>query len=237
MTSNVDFSVIMPVRNNIEGLKTCLGAFNLFTDKPERFEVHLIVDKDDNDLSTYIEMSMKCRYSIIVHIADPTDNFSDDYFNKHVKFCKGTHIWAFNDDCYIQTNKWDNIIRNEVNLNPKYKGVYLVDTFDSTRFHRGTSDGFPRFPMISRKAVDLIGFFFFPTVRNWPADKVIWELYRQQNCVIPCHKVKIQHDHNFDHEGDLTKARFMRILNEDKANGVFPVNAIRESTLLSEVKK
>ena len=230
----IDFSVILPVRNNIAGLKVALGAFQLFTAQPDKFEIHLLVDADDPDANKYIKLISEYRLQIFINIVQPTDNFSDGYYNHALQFCRGTNIMAWNDDCYMQTNDWDNIVREKIEQKAKYKGIYFVDLWDSTRCHMGSKIEFARFPMISRKAVDICGFFFFPTVRNWPADKVIWDLYAMIKRIIPCHEVKIQHDHNFDHEGDPSKSRFMRILKEDKANRVFPVDASLPVTKLKE---
>lgn len=231
----IDFSLIMPVRNNIKGLNVALGAFQLFTAKPDQFEIHLLVDDDDVDLPKYIELVGNYKLNIQIHLTKPTDNFSNDYYNWALQFCKGVNIMVWNDDCYIQTNAWDDIIRRKVEMRPKLKGIYLVDTWDSTRLHMGSGFAFARFPIISRKAVDIVGFFFFPQVRNWPADKCIWDLYNQLNLIIECHEVKLQHDHNFDHENDPSKSRFMRILQEDKANGVFPLNASDHARRLVDV--
>jgi hypothetical protein len=38
------------------------------------------------------------------------------------------------------------------------------------------------------------------------------------------HEVKMQHDHNYNHDTDPVKNRMLQILQEDKANGVFPVD-------------
>jgi len=222
----IDFSLIMPVRNNMSGLKVALGAFQLFTAHPERFEIHLLVDDNDPDMDDYFYLAEEYKLKIHIHIVKPTDNFSNDYYNWALQHCRGTNIMVWNDDCYIQTNAWDNKVRAKIAGYVGHNGIYLVDMWDSTRFFADSKIEFCRFPMISRKAVDIVGFFFFPTVRNWPADKVIWDLYAHIKRIIPCHEVKIQHDHNFDHENDPSKSRFMRILQEDKKNGVFPVNAL-----------
>lgn len=237
MTSDIDFSVVMPVRNNVNGLRVTLGAFNLFTVHRDRLEVILVVDDDDNDALFYHGLKGRYGFDIRVLLVKPTDNFSDGYYNAAARLTRGSHIWAFNDDCYIQTNKWDDIVRDKIAKCPQFKGHYLVDILDSTRVCGSNGVAFPRFPMISRKAVDVVGFFFFPQVRNWPADKCIWDLYNTVGCVVPCNEVKIQHDHNFDHVGDPSKSRFLRILNEDKANGVFPVNGNAEANRLIEAMK
>lgn len=230
----MDFSLIMPVRNNIKGLMVTLGAFDLFTHLKDKFEILLLVDNDDPDIDKYIDMCGDYEINIYIHVVKPTDNFSNDYYNWALQHCRGSNIMVWNDDCYMQTHAWDDKVRAKIESYSKFKGVYLVDMLDSTRCHIGSGVEFPRFPMISRKAVDLCGFFFFPTVRNWPADKCIWDLYSQVGCIIPCHEVKMQHDHNFDHSGDQSKSRFMRILQEDKANGVFPVDGRKESSRLIE---
>lgn len=231
----IDFSLIMPVRNNMAGLRLALGAFQLFTAQPNKFEIHLLVDDNDTDIDDYFSICEEFKLQIMVHIVKPTDNFSNDYYNWALQHCRGVNIMVWNDDCYMQTNAWDDKVRAKIAGYTGHNGIYMIDMWDSTRCHMGSGVEFARFPMISRKAVDIVGFFFFPTVRNWPADKVIWDLYSYVKRIIPCHEVKIQHDHNFDHENDPSKSRFMRILNEDKANGVFPVDAITPIKKLVEV--
>jgi hypothetical protein len=216
----------MPVRNNIPGLRVALGAFQLFTAQKDKFEILLLVDDNDQDKYDYYYIAEEYKLKIDIHIVKQTDNFSNDYYNWALQHCCGTNIMVWNDDCYMQTNAWDDKVRAKIKGYTGHNGIYMIDMWDSTRFFADSKVEFCRFPMISRKAVDICGFFFFPTVRNWPADKVIWDLYAHVKRIIPCHEVKIQHDHNFDHEGDPQKSRFMRILKEDKANGVFPVNAI-----------
>lgn len=227
----IDFSLIMPVRNNIPGLKTCLGAFQLFTAKPDRFEIHLLVDDNDLDAEEYFELIANYKLQIFIHIVKPTDNFCNEYYNWALQHCRGKNIMVWNDDCYVQTMGWDELVRYKISINSHFKGVYLVDMMDSTRRSPDGSE-FPRFPIISRKAVDLLGFFFYPQVRIWPADKVIWDLYSKVGCVITCHDVKLQHDHNFNHSVDPSKSRMYRVLQEDINNGVFPVNADTEFSKL-----
>jgi hypothetical protein len=223
----------MPVRGNVDGLRLCLGAFNLFTAQRDKFEVILVVDDDDPDAKFYHGLKGKFGFSIRVLIVKQSDNFSNDYMNAGAKIASGDNILVFNDDCYMQTYGWDDIVRVKVEANKQFKGLYLIAMLDST--YNDTPDNpFPRFPMISKKAVDLLGFFFFPQVRQWPADKVIWDLYNQVGCIIPAHEIKMQHDHNYNHHTDPRKNRMLRILDEDKAAGVFPVDASREAKLLFE---
>jgi hypothetical protein len=224
-----DFSVVIPVRNNIGGLLVTLGAFDLFTAQKDMLEVVLIADNDDSDLETYRKISKKYKYDIQVLSVEKSDNFSRDYYNHGVTCSSGGNVMVYNDDCYMQTNHWDDIIRERISANKHFNGIYLVSLMDSTF---NDTVPFPKFPMLSRKAIDTVGFFFYPQVRMWPADKVIYDLYKAVGCVITCHNVKMQHDHNYNHTVDPSKSRMLRLLNEDRANGVFPVNANKEAEML-----
>jgi hypothetical protein len=121
---------------------------------------------------------------------------------------------------------WDDIIRRKT----AGKEVYMLDLFDSTHDDEGKS--FPKFPMVSKKAHDAVGFFCYPQVRMWPADQVMYALYNSQNLVIKCHEVKIQHDHVY--AMDTSKTRMWRIMREDVAAGVFPVQTTREAIRLKK---
>lgn len=229
MKGKKDFSVVIPVRNNIGGLLVTLGAFELFTSNKKSLEVILVADNDDKDLTYYNKLNNKYSFDMKVFPVEKSDNFCRDYYNFGVSMSSGTNVMVYNDDCYMQTNKWDDIIRERIKINPHFKGIYFVSLMDSTY---KDADPYPKFPMISRKAVDTIGFFFFPQVRMWPADKAVWDLYKAVGCVITCHDVKMQHDHDYNHDTNPRKSRFQRILEEDRKNGVFPINANREAKLL-----
>ena len=233
-----DFSVVIPVRGNLAGLRVTLGAFELFTAHKDRLEVILVADDDDQDLTiynkianprefAYLEGDECYSFDIRAYGVPRTDNFCESYYNFGARQAAGTNIMVFNDDCYVQINGWDDIIRRKIEANPQFNGVYLVSLMDSAYYDEKDLE-FPRFPMISKKAMEAVGFFFFPQVRMWPADKCIHDLYKAVGCVITCHEVKLQHDHIYD-KADPSKSRMYRIMNEDIANGVFPIDGNRQA--------
>jgi hypothetical protein len=218
----MDFSVSIPVRNNLKGLRVTLGSFELFTSQKDKLEVILVCDNDDKDVPEYFKLISMYSFKIIVCPVDKSDNFCRDYYNYGLSKATGKNLMVYNDDCYMQTNHWDDIVRQKIAFN-KFHDVYFVDMWDSTRNCEANSVEFPRFPLISRRAVETIGFFFYPLLRMWPADYLIWQIYSYAGCVITCHEVKMQHDHNYNHETDPSKSRMLRILHEDEANGILPV--------------
>jgi len=227
-----DFSIVIPVRGNMKGLRITLGAFELFTTHKDKLEVILVADDDDPELMDYKLIGKDYSFDLTAYGVPRTDNFCESYYNFGARKAVGTNIMVFNDDCYVQINGWDDIVRGRIEANPQFNGVYLVNLLDSTYYDEKGLE-FPRFPMISKKARETIGFFFFPQVRMWPADKCIHDLYKAVGCVITCHQVKLQHDHIYD-KNDPSKSRMYRIMNEDIANGVFPIDGNAQAKKLME---
>jgi hypothetical protein len=225
-----DFSIIIPCRYNLSGLKVTLDSFEIFTKKKDRLEIILVVDSDDEDIPKYQDLLSEYSFTLRLRHVKHSDYFCRDYYNAGALSSEGENVMCFNDDCYMQVYGWDDIIREAIEKNYHFKGIYLIDLFDSTHEDDGCS--FPRFPMLSRKVIDLFGFFFYPQVRMWPADKILFSIFSSVGNIIKCHKVKMQHDHVY--ALDVSKTRMWRIFNEDKANGVFPVDIKHEIKKLKD---
>lgn len=219
----MQYSIILPTRNNIPGLRKALDAFERTSHDKACFEVLLAVDTDDVQGKLIEGLSASYTFPVHVYHTQPTDNFSDDYYNFLASKSKGANIWAFNDDAYILTDGWDRIISKTIKDSGK-GSFYLVDIHDTTRDHNG--EIWPCFPMISRAAVNVMGFFFYPQVRIWPADKVAYGLFNKIESVIDCAAVQVRHEHV--QENDPSKSRLARIFIEDKKAGRLNVNITTE---------
>lgn len=225
-----DFSIIIPTRYNIDGLRVTLDAFEIFTKQKDKLEIILVIDNDDDDFLKYETLILKYTYSIKIFDVERSDHFCRDYYNYGVSQSSGTNVMCFNDDCYMQVNGWDDTIREAIAKNYHFKDIYLVDLLDST--HEDSESSFPRFPMLSRKVIDLFGFFFYPQVHMWPADKILFSIFQSVGNVINCHKVTMQHDHVY--AMDESKTRMWRLFKEDKESGVFPVSVKPELKKLKD---
>lgn len=223
----MDFSVILPTKNNIPGL---MGLITSFIDKAKDKDcVEFLIAPDIGDPQLNdIKESVK-GYPVKVYETHPTDNFNRDYWNWMTFKSHGDRVWCMNDDVVMLTQDWDEIIRQKT----KDRNFYLVDTHDSTHDQGGMA--FPRFPLISRKAIDTVGFLLYPQVRTYPGDKVVYDLYKRMDLVIECLEVELRHD--WIPSTDLSKSKMFKIFQEDIANGVFPVNAFVQVYQLKEAIK
>jgi hypothetical protein len=221
--SEINFSIIYPTAGDKKKIKRNLDSIERTTGSKDKIEVLIAIDEGRKDLIDYIN-SLGYSYIIKCFERPITDNFSDDYYNWLANRTIGDNVWGFNDDVFIRTQNWDDIILKKIS---EYRwSVYLVDTTDATR---GTVNiDFCCFPLVSRKAINEIGFFMYPQVRIYPADKILYELYNKAGRIINAREVILQ-----SHYVEETKSpRLWKIFQEDLKNGKLKVDVSRELMIL-----
>jgi hypothetical protein len=203
-----DFSFCLPSRGVFAPVKLMLDAFERTTKNKDRLEVLIAIDEGKTDI---IEQVNKQGYSFDIHFFERpiTDDFVNDYFNWLANKSVGENVCPFNDDAWMRTQNWDEIMLNHI----KSYGwsIYCLDTPDSARLRYGNN--FPCFPIVSRRAINSLGFMVFPHIRMYPGDKLTFEIYKKIRRVIPIPDVIIEHNHV--DEKDQTKSRMWRIFLED----------------------
>lgn len=190
----------------------------------EDIEVLLAVDYDDNQFSDILKIDTKIKFS--VHRRDRSKHFSRDYYNWLAGFCSGDAIQAFNDDAFYETKGWDKIL----SLRLDGRKLWFADIYDSTRTnHVGYQ---PCFPMISRGAYEALGFLLHPQIRIYPADKKIYQVYKQAGLVVDCLDIKIGHDRDASN-----KEAWGEICHEDDVAGRLSIDLEGDVRKLDEANR
>ena len=217
------FSLILPTRQRLPGLKRLLDSLVETTFNLDDIEVFLVMDQDDTTMEQAFELTNQYAMSIYIMAVKQSDHFNRDYMNFAASKCHGKNLWMLNDDAVIETKWWDSIIKIAVGG----RQVYMVDTWctDHEELH-----SFPRFPMVSRLAMEAVGFVFYPQIRMWGADAVLFDLYKKAGCVVECHQVKVAHEH-------MPSKRFYDMYAEDVKNKVFPIGGLEELNKLKKAKE
>jgi len=164
-----------------------LDRFKMLTSQYGNLEVLIAVDNGDDGYAQEIK-AIDTPFVCKVLRRDRSDNFSNDYYNWLAGQCHGDAIQCFNDDAYYLTKNWDEIIAERV----RGQDIWLADLLDSTRFNSTGEQ--PCFPMVSRKGYETLGFVLHPQIKVYPADRKIYEVYKEADRVIKIHEVRIQHD-------------------------------------------
>jgi hypothetical protein len=211
----MDFSLILPTLGEERLVKRFLDSIERTVKKKDLIEVLFAIDEGKTDI---IEFVNKQNYTFTIKWFERpiTDNFSDDYYNWLATRSVGDNVMTCNDDIVLRTHHWDEIARKKIK---KYRwSVYLLDTLESTR---GTvNKDFCCFPIVSRRAINEIGFIFFPQIRMYPADKVTYNLFKKIGRIIPAHDIVI----GSHYVPENTNGRKWKIFQEDIANGRMEVD-------------
>lgn len=147
-----DISVILPSRGRWESLKRALASLTAGEDAG--VEVIVGLDEDDPDLEAVPELE---RYPGVRVSVNPFPQSVGALFNLLAKEAAGNWLIPFPNDYTITTVDWAKRLRDAVTTLPLGLGVaYLAD-----QLYRG----FSTFPVVSRRTIELNGFFmpeFFP---------------------------------------------------------------------------
>jgi hypothetical protein len=178
----MNFSLLLPSRLR----ENCLArlAESVQTTTADLQSVEMLVAVDDD-----------CEYSLnfpflSFHARERMPNISG-YFNWLFPKCKGRFIWVLNDDAEICTANWDEILLDSLDWQvPCYGLVH------PTRFNDEGQLVFSEFPVLSRVAIERLGYVMPETYPGWAADNAIGRIYR--DCQIDCRDVVLRHYHEMD---------------------------------------
>jgi len=204
----MNFSVVLPSRGVLEPVKKMLDSFETTTKDKSNLEVLIAIDEGKTDIIPFVK-DQNYSFKIEFYERPVCDDFTNNYYNFLALKSTGDNVLGFNDDAWMITQDWDEKVLERV----KRSGwlVYDCEIHDTAQIKYKHT--FPCFVMISRAAINALGFFLVPELRMFPSDKIIYELYQHVGRIIPVPDVMIEHDHIPEHMG--TKDRMMRIFHED----------------------
>lgn len=218
----MDFSFILPSRGKISDIVKMLDSFERTTKNKDELEILFVFDHGTyNGIPEYIN-SLKYGFITKFYYQPHSTWWTRDYFNFLANRTAGDNICAFNDDAWMKTNHWDVKIKKAIQETGW--SIYMVDIPDSARIKYQHT--FPCFPMISRKGMNAVGFFFHEQVKVYPADKVLHEVYNKIERVIPIDNVLIQHDHIL--ESDCSKSKLMEVFIEQRDKGELNIDITKD---------
>jgi len=216
----MNISLLCPTRGNLRGLRRMLDSLNDLTEYPEQVELLLKADLDDPELPRIKQLLHS--YDTIQHslyIEERSERLIDDYYNWLAARAKGALIMAYNDTARMLTPGWDHRLMEAA----RGHAYALIATRDTTR----GKQRFPCFPVLTRPLMEAIGSFFFPGVRMWGSDGLLWQFCRDAQLVVPCPEVMIEHVHDQSPERAAKNKRYTEAFNADCKSGVLPYDCTR----------
>jgi len=177
----IKFSIILNSRKRTELLTACLESIKNTTSNIDEIEAQISCDEDDTETLNWVfEYGSKYKFAFFEFI--PRDRRLFVRFDNIVKKVTTPYILILNDDAEILTKNWDNIAFNLLENSYKDGVVYGRTICNSVDKQKGAE--YSSFPIISKKACDVVGYFMNPEIVGLGNDVHIWRIYNEVNRII-----------------------------------------------------
>ena len=186
-----NFSLMIPTRNRVILLTNLIESIVNNTQELDKTEIIVMYDNDDNStkqVSENLLLRFKDKISINFYNRERSYNMNNDYYNNiALNIAKGKYLIAINDDTRFIKHSWDveAIKKIDKYLEDKSDGIFYGITDDrEIERKRNEHYWFSCFPLVSKKAVNALGFFFDPYIWKDGADWDLLALYKNINRVL-----------------------------------------------------
>lgn len=218
------FSIVFATRERTTLLRNLLESIVVTTHNPRWIEVIAVYDSDDSETdgisSELIEKFKSINLRMLRRERSPRLN--EDYINYAARLSDGEYIIVLNDDVKFETQGWDDVAYQKCE---DYKitypdGIMYGVTEDGLNdLKRRQNLTYCCFPLISKKAVKILGYAMHPAFNSWGADVHLYRIYSNINRVVDLRDIKLIHYsyHGNSREKDKVNEHVRQI-----DNGVHP---------------
>lgn len=172
----IDFSLILPSRERLPLLQGLIESVVKHTSRLDRVEMLVCVDWDDTPTVNAARGLMLQYPWLTLYVGERQWNLSVGYYNKLAKHSTGRYIQVLNDDCRFVTAGWDTLAVAVLDSHKvKWQdGIFYGRTFDDQKA------GYSCFPLLSREALNAMGWFFHPESPGWCADIMLHKIFNNR---------------------------------------------------------
>lgn len=170
-------SILVPTRGRPDRLKDSLWSIYNNTSLVKDISILLAVDEDDTEF-TQDELPPVTVYRYVRQAGH------NNYYNLLARDKACDAYWLMADDVLVKTPNWDNILYGHIHkivdtplcVAP---ASYILRPDGRGEIHFCTETGRPYtfFPIVSKRAVELLGYASPPFYRGWGADYYLHKLF------------------------------------------------------------
>ena len=217
-TSNFKISILLPTRERSRKFKRMLDSLMKTCTKPERVEILLLLDEDDNELKNYQKIIKSNDYiniSIKIFIKNlKTHAIRNNFLAKKIN---GNIIFTLNDDMIFVSNNWDKIIDKEFSK-IDYKKPYCLWISSDIKYRYLHCD----YPIINKAWYERLGYVGSEFFNFWYLDTWICDLSFRSGKFLVTPKIKVDQlsANKLNEEIDNT---YLKNINTDKADKDFKI--------------
>jgi glycosyltransferase involved in cell wall biosynthesis len=174
------FSLCVPTRNHVLYIERLLGTLKENTNNPDRIEVLFAYDEDDIITEAYLQhCKNRFPFSIRIFSREQSDFFNRDYYNWLADKAMGEFVWVIGDDLLFIKEDWDVFLIQKINeyLSTHQTRIIYINIKDNTPPPAENLPRYANFPLISKEAIRVVGFFMPPEIPSWSGDYLVYLIY------------------------------------------------------------
>lgn len=174
-------SLLVPTRDRTANIQRLIE--NIVTTAGNLNNIELLFACDSDDASSmYFINQQRNKYPSLnmkYYYRDRSEWLNRDYYNWLADKSSGEFCWLMGDDLIFTKQKWDITILAEIDkfLADKKDRILFVNVQSDTPNPPGIHYKFTGFPIISKEAIETVGFFMIPEIPSWCADYLLPLLY------------------------------------------------------------
>ncbi len=243
---NPIFSLLVPTRERRLQVKRFLKSVVETTSNKSAIEILFAIDEEDNASALNV---IECQnqypeLNINFYKRNRSEYLNKDYYNYLTQFAKGEYCWILGDDCVLTSPNWDILVKKRLDdyFSVKKDRIVCVSIKDNTPKPSPTLPPFPCFPLISKEAINLLGFALHPEVPTWGADYLIFQLYfKSSRLLVIDDNVFVNHiSYHTTHDPrleDLVNKRIGNIFNKTKGMPQHNIQRLEKEVLPKQIEK
>lgn len=171
----ITYSFLVPTRERPDMLEALVNSIENNTINKKTVEICIGYDSDDKKTASVIG-KLNRRFGSLVRFygKQRSSMINRDYINWLCKFSNGSFLIPCDDDCVLMEYGWDEVVSKKLQ-------DYLADKPDGIVFGK-TNDGHgkqssTRFPLVSRAAVEKLGYVLHPDFPSWGSETHLMRVY------------------------------------------------------------
>lgn len=189
----INFSLILPSRCRPQYLKKLLDSIYKKTKDLLSIEVLVCIDKDDPCFNEYIELSQQYKSFLLRMLMMDREKRLCAYYDIMAEKSSGKYVWALNDDCEIETENWDAMFLNKVEKHHSKIFYARIGGTGHKYYHSNLTGYSSGFPILSREAIDVLGYFYNPAFVSYHSEKYLHIVFNQSDAVIDMNDIGVKH--------------------------------------------
>ena len=181
-------SLIAPTRKRPHLVRKVLKSISDTVSNPKNIDISFYIDDDDSVTIDEIDKIINEFAKLDIRYKIGKRMKMGEYPNELYPHTDSPLLMAFSDDLEFKTKNWDVLINNEFDKIPdQILLVYPKDTIQNEKV--------ATLPFVSRKAIDIVGYFTPPYFEVWYGDMWLHEMYKQLGRLKYLPEVVIEHQH------------------------------------------